>query len=523
MASLSFMPFCTQLDSHNVLLPFFVASSGGIRNQQELRCRFAPVFSLFQYADFRSWSSSRGFCGYRRGRQPRFFHAVCFKDEVASLNLEKFDIEDYPPVAADSETSISCTTFNILAPIYKRVNKQGIRESDFRESWLSRNNKIVELLLLSNSSVICLQEFWLGNRELEHLYVENLKEANYSTYKLARTNSRGDGLLTAVKNTKLKVLDYKELFFNDCGDRVAQFFCLQANLPGPVGEAFGMELLLVNTHLIFPHNFNYCLIRLRQVYKILTFIEQYKREHSLASAPVILCGDWNGSKRGRVYKFICSQGYLSSYDMVHDCTGADSHRWISHKNHRGDICEVDFIWFSNSEAHEKPLLVSWYEAVFATIKMQGNTDVITVEEFQHGLKQLELTESAEACSAGLSRTEIDELIEVIDTDRNGVIDYDEFEAFLGEDTALVSLREPIAGIHSDGSIGTTKESSQSGQLSGVHGDHMQIRSREFHRGRRFTVKDASLFPPEVEGGVWPEEYSLSDHAAVTVTFDLQGL
>lgn len=32
----------------------------------------------------------------------------------------------------------------------------------------------------------------------------------------------------------------------------------------------------------------------------------------------------------------------------------------------------------------------------------------------------------------------------------------------------------------------------------------------------FKVKSAVLFPPEVENGMWPENYSLSDHACLTV-------
>jgi len=34
----------------------------------------------------------------------------------------------------------------------------------------------------------------------------------------------------------------------------------------------------------------------------------------------------------------------------------------------------------------------------------------------------------------------------------------------------------------------------------------------------FNVKNAVLFPPEVEKGRWPEDYSLSDHATLTVVF-----
>lgn len=34
----------------------------------------------------------------------------------------------------------------------------------------------------------------------------------------------------------------------------------------------------------------------------------------------------------------------------------------------------------------------------------------------------------------------------------------------------------------------------------------------------FSVKNAVLFPTEVEKGMWPEDYSLSDHARLTVVF-----
>ncbi|KAL7003744.1 hypothetical protein U1Q18_004892, partial [Sarracenia purpurea var. burkii] len=56
-------------------------------------------------------------------------------------------------------TSISCTTFNILAPIYKRLNKedQSCRESDIRAYWLNRNRRILDSLLCERSSIICLQ------------------------------------------------------------------------------------------------------------------------------------------------------------------------------------------------------------------------------------------------------------------------------------------------------------------------------------------------------------------------------
>lgn len=39
-----------------------------------------------------------------------------------------------------------------------------------------------------------------------------------------------------------------------------------------------------------------------------------------------LLSDWNGSKRGHVYKFLRSQGFVSTYDTAHQYTDADAHK-----------------------------------------------------------------------------------------------------------------------------------------------------------------------------------------------------
>ncbi|KAI5435331.1 hypothetical protein KIW84_021945 [Lathyrus oleraceus] len=95
---------------------------------------------------------------------------------------------------------ISCTTFNILAPIYKRLNHEdeSCRESEYRGCWLARNNRILDWLLFEKSSIICLQEFWVGNEELVNLYEKRLGDAGYVHFKLGRTNNRGDGMLFSL-------------------------------------------------------------------------------------------------------------------------------------------------------------------------------------------------------------------------------------------------------------------------------------------------------------------------------------
>ncbi|KAG8390471.1 hypothetical protein BUALT_Bualt01G0086900 [Buddleja alternifolia] len=407
-------------------------------------------------------------------------------------------------------TSVSCTTFNILAPIYKRLDNEdpSYRESDVKDYWLNRNQRILDWLLCERSSIICLQEFWVENEELVRIYDKRLGDAGYNCFKLARTNNRGDGLLTAVHKDYFRIISHRELLFNDFGDRVAQL--LHVELISPVSQCrntnVSQEIIIVNTHLLFPHDSSLCLERLRQVYKILQYVESYQKENKLNPLPVLLCGDWNGSKKGHVYKFLRSQGFVSSYDTAHQYDDKDSHKWVSHRNHRGNICGVDFIWLLNPNRYNRKLLrASWSEAVtgmfkeryyqlrgaslseddvFALLKADenGNGDYITYSGFCEALKQLNLIGDYNA----LSDEEIKELWMHVDIDGNGVLDYKEFKQRIWNASA--------------------QEDEASDEVNGTE------------QTIGFSVKNAVLFPTEVEKGMWPEDYSLSDHARLTVVF-----
>ncbi|KAK7275935.1 hypothetical protein RIF29_17062 [Crotalaria pallida] len=402
---------------------------------------------------------------------------------------------------------ITCTTFNILAPIYKRLNHedQSCLESDYRAYWLARNHRILDWLLYERSSIICLQEFWVGNEELVNLYEKRLGDAGYISFKLGRTNNRGDGLLIAVQKENFKVVNYKELHFNDCADRVAQLLHVELVFPFSQyqNSEIRQEILIVNTHLLFPHDSSLCLVRLNQVYKILQYVESYQKENQLKPLPIMLCGDWNGSKRGHIYKFLRSQGFVSSYDTAHHYTDADAHKWVSHRNHRGNICAVDFIWLLNPDKYRKFLKASWSEAVFGMFKYllrrasltetdafallkADNQDCITYPGFCEALRQLNLTGHCH----GLSVEETKDLWIQADIDGNGVLDFKEF---------LHQIWNPTGSDQRDDNNNENMDDNQEQTIG-------------------FSVKNAVLFPPEVEKGRWPEDYSLSDHARLTVAF-----
>ncbi|KAH0866693.1 hypothetical protein HID58_083904, partial [Brassica napus] len=396
-----------------------------------------------------------------------------------------------------SSTSISCTTFNILAPIYKRIDQlnQSNRESHSRDLWYTRNQDILELLLHQRSSVICLQEVWVANEELVNMYHDRLATAGYTIFQY---NISFQSLLTAIHKDYFELVNYRELLFNDFGDRVAQLLHVRSLVPFPLNgkQDVQQEVLIVNTHLLFPHDSTLSIARLHQVYKILEYLEACQKENKLTHMPIILRGDWNGSKRGHVYKFLRSQGFISSYD--------DAHKWVSHRNHRGNICGVDFIWLCNPTRSNsrKPSRTSWVEAVFSIIKYQlqkasiaednkafaflgGNkqSDSLTYSGFCQALQKANLT----GIPHGLSFQETKELWVRADLARNGVFDYEKLRKTWNMRTVDQSKK--------------CKE--------------RVMESKKEEEAVGLKVKKAVLFPQETEKGLWPEDYSLSDHACLT--------
>ena len=114
----------------------------------------------------------------------------------------------------------------MLAPIYKRLGgDEGRREAQEEGLYKPRNAKLLDMLLDLDLDVLCLQEFWLESPVLRRLYREKL--AGYRLLETPRTSRRGDGLLTAVRERNVAVVDKRDIIFNDCGDRVAQLVRLR--------------------------------------------------------------------------------------------------------------------------------------------------------------------------------------------------------------------------------------------------------------------------------------------------------
>lgn len=130
---------------------------------------------------------------------------------------------------------------------------------------------------------------------------------------------------------------------------------------------------------------------------------------------------------------------------------------------------------------------------FAFLKADSHGDYITYSDFCEALRQLSLLGHCH----GLSDEDTKDLWVQADIDGNGVLDYKEFQQRIWNPTW----------------------SEQRNEICNEVWDHVD--STEQTIG--FSVKNAVLFPTEVEKGLWPEDYSLSDHARLTVVFSPVGM
>ena len=305
------------------------------------------------------------------------------------------------PAAAPATVDFKLVTFNILAPCYKTEAASGELESANPENYLRRNRDICSLLLAQKADIICIQEFWAANEEVRACYVDTLNKEGYSHREVRRTShwrTRKDGLACFVKDERIVLQDSRDIFFHDAGDRVAQLMLLAIQDPEPSPSSSStaasnrhqqpkpktppQQFLVVNTHLLFPHNEFSSKIRMRETTKVLGFVESYRQREMCADVcgrsdvrvPVILTGDLNGSPRGRVYQYIRSQNYRSAMQEKWQAEGPEGQQkwaqWVSHRNHREQIASVDHVFFLNPTDQEEgrlPPVPDWTNLVFREV------------------------------------------------------------------------------------------------------------------------------------------------------------
>jgi endonuclease/exonuclease/phosphatase family metal-dependent hydrolase len=261
--------------------------------------------------------------------------------------------------APDASSAFSVSTLNVHCPAYRKL-PCGALEKDERSAWLARHARILALELWETSDFVALQEVWYGCEELTELYVERLRP-RFHLHGLRRGHrrrgrTRPDGLLTAVSKEWAVVAEV-EIDFADVGDRCAMLLHVRK-------VAGGRELLVVNTHLLFPHNASSKQIQLREVHKLLDAIDAYKRTLGGRPLPLVLAGDLNAPPGCEVPRLLCAHGLVSSF---HDCNGHTSALGaVTHRTHEGALVACDYIFSCNPSAR-RPQPRRWDELVLAEL------------------------------------------------------------------------------------------------------------------------------------------------------------
>lgn len=202
---------------------------------------------------------------------------------------------------------VKITSLNVLAPCYNKIFIDGSNaaiEANDPSRFIARHQSICAKLLECNSDVICLQEFWVSNADLQKVYETTLcDQGGYVMKSIRRTShwgEREDGLAIFVRNSSIEIQDVQNILFHDCGDRVALLLLLAIRPTIP--NALPQQFIVINTHLLFPHNSYSTNIRLREATKILGFVELYRQRELCTTIcnradvrlPVIVAGDFNG-------------------------------------------------------------------------------------------------------------------------------------------------------------------------------------------------------------------------------------
>lgn len=122
---------------------------------------------------------------------------------------------------------------------------------------------------LSVAMIGCFVLEFIGEGTFNFLIITLLQNATGTSLQIfTQIVFSHPGLLTAVHRNYFCVLNHRELLFNDFGDRVAQLLHVESAIPFLQNRSSSyvqQQSLIVNTHLVFPHDHSLSIVRLKQV------------------------------------------------------------------------------------------------------------------------------------------------------------------------------------------------------------------------------------------------------------------
>lgn len=182
-----------------------------------------------------------------------------------------------------------------------------------------------------SSDIICLQEFWF-DPSYETIFRSALEDA-YEFHTLKRTGGKSDGVAVLLRRGKWDVRSSLGMSLSSVGDRVALVMHLRSQDGTSQAVGGGEEdMILVNTHLAFPHTSFDRANQMAQIEVVTDTVEGFVRNSGLPTmTPRVVVGDLNVEETDPVCRHLGSNGFRSAFASLHR-----EQRVITHRNHRGE-------------------------------------------------------------------------------------------------------------------------------------------------------------------------------------------
>lgn len=199
-----------------------------------------------------------------------------------------------------------------------------------------------------DTDIICLQEFFVQDEGYTTLFSSSLADA-YDFYLHPRP-SKKDGLGVLLRKGKFRLHGARGATLSRWGSRVGLLMDLET-LAGATSEQEGQRIILLSTHLSFPHNRFDENQQHRQVSSLTRMLEAYVKGCPALGGQrdvlQILCGDFNVDLTNPVLAPIHALGFQHVREEGERGDGAD---FVTHRTHRGDDVAVDHIFYRSFNA-----------------------------------------------------------------------------------------------------------------------------------------------------------------------------
>lgn len=312
--------------------------------------------------------------------------------------------EDYLNTKATD--SFTLMTYNTLCQHYATTKLYKYTPS-WALDWNFRRNALKDEITRLGTDVVCLQE--VETRTFHEFWVPVMEAIGYNGYFFSKTRSKTmseleskkvDGCATFYKTSMFQLVQKQHLEYNTVcmgsdrykktkdlfnrfmnKDHIALITYLQH-------IATGEKIVVVNTHLHWDPAFND--VKALQVGILLEemqgIIKKFLHSNSIddvKSAPLIICGDFNSTKKSAVYQLFAT-GAVSKHE---DLEGRDYGRFTDEGFHHNFKLksvydhiasdfpfsnftptftnEIDYVWYSTGNLQVKGLLGKADEEYFA--------------------------------------------------------------------------------------------------------------------------------------------------------------